>query len=101
MGVFYHIAFGVPKNVDKAIEYLTKSARAGNGQSCFQLFLIHTEEGPHKDVKKAYRYLEKGVLNGVSNFDALQQLFKDNQDDLTPIFIQNKKPSALIDKDNK
>jgi len=52
-------------------------------------------------VKKAYRYLEKGVLNGVSNFDALQQLFKDNQDELTPIFIQNKKPSALIDKDNK
>jgi len=34
MGVFYHLAFGVPKNIERAIELLTKSAIAGNGQSC-------------------------------------------------------------------
>ncbi len=71
MGVFYHLAFGVPKNIDKAIELLSKSARAGNGQSCFQLYLIYTEDAPHKDIKKAYSYLQKGIYNGVSNFDAL------------------------------
>ena len=31
MGVFYHLGFGVSKNVEKAIEYLAKSANAGNG----------------------------------------------------------------------
>jgi len=31
LGVFYHEGFGVTKNITKAIEYLTKSADAGNG----------------------------------------------------------------------
>ena len=35
MGVFYHEGFGVAKNMDKAIDYLTKAANAGNGQSYF------------------------------------------------------------------
>jgi TPR repeat protein len=35
MGTFYQLAFGVSKNLDKAIEYLTKSAQQGNGQSCY------------------------------------------------------------------
>ena len=35
MGVFYHLAFGVPKNAAKAVEYLTKAAKKGNGQSCY------------------------------------------------------------------
>lgn len=30
LGVFYHLGFGVSKNLDKAIEYLTKSSKAGN-----------------------------------------------------------------------
>lgn len=30
MGVFYHLNFGVAKNVEKAIEYLSKSSKAGN-----------------------------------------------------------------------
>ena len=78
MGVFYHIEFGVSKNTAKAVEYLTKSARAGNGQSCYQLFLIFSDEEGFKDVKKAYYYLEKGILNGVSNFDQLQAFFKEH-----------------------
>lgn len=31
MGVFYHEGFGVGKNIEKAIEFLTRSANAGNG----------------------------------------------------------------------
>ena len=42
IGVFYHEGFGVAKNVKKAIEYLTKAAAAGNGQSMFQLFTIYS-----------------------------------------------------------
>lgn len=34
-------------------------------------------------------------------FDVLHQFFKDNYDDLVKDFIDNKKPSALIDRDNK
>lgn len=78
MGVFYHLGFGVSKNVDKAIEYLSRSAKEGNGQSQFQLYLIHKDEEGYKDVKKAYYFLEKAILNGVSNFDQLQLLFTEN-----------------------
>lgn len=35
MGVFYHEGFGLSKNLEKAIEYLTKAAAAGNGQSMY------------------------------------------------------------------
>lgn len=35
MGVFYHLAFGVQKNVPKAVELLLKSAKAGNAQSSY------------------------------------------------------------------
>jgi len=37
MGVFYHLAFGVPKNLQKAVDLLTVSAKQGNGQSQYQL----------------------------------------------------------------
>jgi TPR repeat protein len=35
VGVFYHLGFGVSKNLEKAIEYLSKSAKEGNGQSYY------------------------------------------------------------------
>lgn len=41
MGVFYHEGFGVAKNMDKAMNYLKKAAEGGNGQSWFQLYVIH------------------------------------------------------------
>jgi len=31
MGVFYHEGWGVAKNIEKAINFLTKAADAGNG----------------------------------------------------------------------
>jgi len=67
--VFYHLGFGVSKNIEKAIEFLTRSAKWGNSQSLHQLFCVYNEEGPHRDVKKAYYYFEKALLKGVSYFD--------------------------------
>lgn len=61
MGVFYHMGFGVAKNEEKSIDYLTKAAKVGNGQSCYELCEVYMSEGPHKDVKKAYHYLEKAL----------------------------------------
>lgn len=34
-------------------------------------------------------------------FDGFQEMFKNNYDVLAPTFIEKKKPSALINKDNK
>lgn len=42
IGVFYHEGFGVAKNVKKAIDFLTRAANLGNGQSLYQLYLIHS-----------------------------------------------------------
>jgi len=70
MGVFYHLGFGVPKNLTKAVEYLTRSAKTGNGQSCYQLAILYiNEEGDFKNIKKAYSYFEKAILYGVSFFE--------------------------------
>jgi hypothetical protein len=40
-------------------------------------------------------------MNGVSQFYLLHQLFKEHQDELTPVFLANKPPSSLVDKDDK
>jgi len=102
MGVFYHLAFGVSKNLDKAIDLLTKSAKLGNGQSSYQLSQLYShEEAPYKDVKKAYYFFEKALLTGVSFFEQFQELFEQNFDELSPIFLATKRPSVLIEKDNK
>ena len=102
MGVFYHLGFGVSKNLSKAVEYLTRSAKTGNGQSCYQLAVLYlNEEGEFKNVKRAYSYFEKALLNGVSFFDEFQGLFANNYDELSPIFLESNKPSAMINKDNK
>lgn len=42
MGVFYHEGFGVNVNMDKAVENLKVSAECGNGQSMYQLYMIHS-----------------------------------------------------------
>lgn len=49
IGVFYHEGFGVAKNIDKAINFLTKAANEGNGQSYYQLYLIHSGMNIDKD----------------------------------------------------
>ena len=70
MGVFYHLGFGVSKNLPKAVEYLTRAAKTGNGQSCYQLAVLYmNEDGEFKNAKKAYAFFEKALLNGVSFFE--------------------------------
>ncbi|TNV72802.1 hypothetical protein FGO68_gene17252 [Halteria grandinella] len=101
MGVFYHLAFGVGKDIPKAIEYLKRAAKEGNGQSCYQLAIIHLNEEGYIDVPKAYHYFEKALLTGVSFFDEFHGLFKQHQDTLSPIFLEKKQPNTLIQKDNK
>ena len=81
MGVFYHLGFGVTKNLEKAVGYLVRSAKLGNGQSCYQLSQLYShEEGEFRDMKKAYYYFEKALLNGLSLFDDFHALFKANFD---------------------
>lgn len=101
IGVFHHLAVGVPKNVEKAIEYLKRSSKEGNCQSSYQLYFIYSTEEGHIDIKKAYHYLEKACLGGVTMFDDLMKLFKQNYDELVGTFISTKKPSALVNKDNR
>jgi TPR repeat protein len=73
----------------------------GNCLSCFQLATMYTQEEGLKNPEKAYYYLEKALLNGVSNFDDLHHIFKENQEVLAPIFLKNRSPSALVDKNDK
>lgn len=102
MGVFYHLGFGVSKNVAKAVELLTRAAKTGNAQSSYQLAILYiNEEGEFKNIKKAYHYFEKALIYGVSFFEEFHGLFIANFDELSTIFLTTKKPSAMIDKDNK
>lgn len=101
MGVFYHLAFGVGKDVKKSIEYLKRSGKEGNGQSFYQLAIIHLNEEGFINIPKAYHYFEKALLTGVSFFDEFHGLFKQNQDALSAIFLETKQPHTLIQKDNK
>ena len=40
-------------------------------------------------------------MKGVSYFDEFNQYFKDNYDLLGPVYLENKKPSSFINRDNK
>lgn len=94
MGVFYHEGWGVAKNIEKAVEFLTRSANAGNGQSWFQLYLIHSgKEGQDqalKDPIKAYHYLLNAVYRGVTYFEELLAFFAANYEVLAPVFLKQK-----------
>ena len=69
IGVFYQEGFGVTRNLDKAIEMLTKAAKLGNAQSYFQLFLLHSREEEKKDPLTAYKHLGRAVTMGATFFD--------------------------------
>ena len=102
MGVFYHEGFGVAKNIDKAIEYLTKAAERGNGQSWFQLYLIHSgkqgQEDDRKDPVKAYRYLLNAIFRGVTYFDEATAFFSTHFDELAREFINMRGYTITLDE---
>mmetsp|Transcript_11751 Transcript_11751/g.8192 ORF Transcript_11751/g.8192 Transcript_11751/m.8192 type:complete len:129 (-) Transcript_11751:757-1143(-) len=97
MGVFYQEGFGVAKNIPKSIELLKKSAKAGNGQSCFQLYLVYSKEEEVRDNKIAYKYLIKAVESGVTYFDQMNLFFKEHQKELTPVFIECRNLPSSVD----
>lgn len=92
MGVFYHEGFGVLKNMTKAQEYLNRAAEAGNGQSYYQLYLIHSgKEGQSQELKdpiKAYRYLLNAINRGATFFEEAVSFFRSNYKELVDEFIK-------------
>lgn len=89
-GVFCQEGFGIPRNLDKAVKFLNEAAKAGNAQSNFQLFLIHSTVPEKEDTVLAYNHLWKAVSRGITFFDQLSKFFTDNYDKLAPVFIENK-----------
>lgn len=101
MGVFYMEGFGVARNVEKAEANLLRAAKAGNGQSNFQLFMLYSTVEEKKDLVKAYRQLNKSVSRGVTYFDQLHSFFKENFDVLAPIFCELRAPPASVDRSDR
>lgn len=58
LGVFYHDAFGVSKDIEKAIQYLKQAAELGNCQSMYQLYIIMSgndgQDDNFRDIEQAY-----------------------------------------------
>jgi hypothetical protein len=46
------------------------------------------------DIVKAYKYLNKSVNLGVTNFEQMNKFFRDNYDVCSKIFIDIRKPPA-------
>ena len=95
MGVFYHEGFGVSKNIEKAIEFLTQAASKGNCQSMYQLHLIKSgndgQDDNFRDVEGSYEWLLKGIQCGATFFDQAIEYFKQHFDVLAPVFLSQKK----------
>ena len=104
-GVFCHEGFGVVKNIEKAIEHLTKSSAAGNGQSYYQLFLIHSgrkdQDQKYKDPVKAYQNLVKALQMGVTFFEDAITYFKEHYDVLAPVYVKTKSLPVEVKEDTK
>lgn len=103
IGVFYHDGFGVTKNLDKAIENLTVGVNAGNGQSMYQMYLIHSgtpgQDEKYKDPVKAYRFLLDAIYTGVTYFDEIKAYFSLHVDALKDTFSKNN-PHLTLDLNN-
>jgi TPR repeat protein len=94
MGVYYAEGFGVTQNLDKAEAMLLKAQKEGNAQSAYQLYILYSSFPGKKDIVKAYRFLNKSVQLGVTNFDQQDKYFKENFDVLKPVFAEIRAPPA-------
>jgi hypothetical protein len=47
---------------------------------------------PKKDIVKAYKFLNKSVTLGVTNFDQMKKFFSENYEVLAPVFSDFRKP---------
>ena len=93
------------KNVQKAVEYLTKAAEAGNGQSMYQLYLIHSgkdnQDAKLKNPVVAYTHLMNAICLGVTYFDEIRAFFLENYDVLAPVFVKEKSIDMEINDTTK
>jgi len=92
--------FGVPKDMNKAEAFLKDASIMGNGQSSFQLFMLYCAE-EKKDLKLAYKYLHKACLSGVTFFEQMNRFFVENYDAVLPMYLELKKPSSLVNIENR
>lgn len=92
MGVYYMEGFGVAQDLNKSEQFLIKAQKVGNAQSAFQLYLLYSSMEGKKDIAKAYRYLNKAMTLGVTNFEQMNAFFRDNFDVLAPVFAEIRKP---------
>ena len=98
MGVYYMEAHGVSKNLEKSESMLIKAHKAGNAQSAYQLFLLYSTMEPKKDAVKAYQYLTKAVLLGVTYFEKMTAFFKEHFTVLAPVFLALKGYTDVVEQ---
>jgi hypothetical protein len=85
-----------------AEENLKIAADAGNGQSMYQLFLLHSSGTMNTtpkalvNVQLAYDYLIKAIGTGVTYFDDAVAYFKKNYAVLAPAYVKAKKLGVEI-----
>ena len=65
------------------------------------MYKLFSEESEKKDIKKAYYYLEKALIRGVTYFEEMQQFFSKNYEELSQVFIEDKKPPSLVNTEDK
>lgn len=67
IGYCYNLGYGVPKNMDKAIEWYTKAAEAGEETSMDNLGTIYYygNNGVPNNYDKAFYWYSKGAKKGV------------------------------------
>lgn len=73
---------------------LLKAQKMGNAQSAYQLFILYSTFPGKKNTVKAYKYLNKSVQLGVTNFEQQDKYFKDNFDVLKSVFAEIRAPPA-------
>ena len=60
--------------------------------------MLYSQEESKKDVVKAYLWLNKACIRGVTFFEQLHQYFKENYAELKATFIEMKKPPSTVDQ---
>jgi len=67
LGVMYQLGYGVPRNLSKAVEILTRSYELGNGTAAHNLGTIYAmgEEEISKDRAKSRMYYNKAKSMGA------------------------------------
>ena len=59
---------------------------------------MYSTMAPKKDNKKAYLFLTKAIMLGVTYFDNMTKFFKENFDELAPVFTELKKHESGLDR---